>query len=575
MLTTITSLSSITPIILANASAEVPQNKIVNNEINSLQTNNLENLIRNKKNINNQEIEYNVKKIFEITNATYSYNFKFDKKNNLYVSTSHGVFVLKQGENQLVQINGIHKELNMNSHLIEIDNDDNVYFGTNKGIYILKHNEILKNIPTATKINDIENIVRTIVIDEQNNVYIGTHMEGTYFLKYGTTHISKININNDVTWAINFDNNQNVYIGTSSGVYVVKLNELKFKQKDRQILKKIINHRTNNIVVDSKKNIYFNTNDGFFVLKQGENTVTEIKLNLSKYDFFSCIYVDGNDNVYFETNKGIYILKSSELKKQNPNTIKINWVWNSDFNIKVNCFIFNENNVYFGTSDGLFVLKQGETTVIKINATNNIDNLKSDNNGNIYFSNNYTAYVLKQGETIFHEIYGIDIFERQIDGDTKVNNHINSININSNNDIYFSTILGFLYILENTQETKLNKENEIFEKWYKVLQHDELKIEFNFNTVNNIIVLFENNKKQEFIKELKTIINNIPKSDHSGVGGSITEEDINIVVNLIWQHFSDFHETYRNMAKNQKLIIKTNTIGYFDNENVNNSIYIN
>lgn len=77
------------------------------------------------------------------------------------------------------------------------------------------------------------------------------------------------------------------------------------------------------------------------------------------------------------------------------------------------------------------------------------------------------------------------------------------------------------------------------------------------------------------MKELKTIINNILKSDHSGVGGSITEEDINTVANLIWQHFSDFHETYKNMAENQKLIIKTNTIDYWDNDNANNIIYIN
>lgn len=163
-------------------------------------------------------------------------------------------------------------------------------------------------------------------------------------------------------------------------------------------------------------------------------------------------------------------------------------MWNLNFNIEVNCFIFNENNVYFGTSDGLFVLKQGKTTAIKINETNYINNLKSDNNGNIYFSNeNNDVFVLKQGEKIFHKIYGIDNFERQIDGDTRVKNNINTININSNNDIYFGTILGFLYILENTQQ---NKENEIFEKWYKVLEHDELKIKFNFNTVNKIIVFF-------------------------------------------------------------------------------------
>ncbi|WP_375315658.1 hypothetical protein [Spiroplasma endosymbiont of Tipula paludosa] len=53
MLTTITSLSSITPIILANASEKAPENKIVDNEINYSQTSNLENLSRVKRGNNN------------------------------------------------------------------------------------------------------------------------------------------------------------------------------------------------------------------------------------------------------------------------------------------------------------------------------------------------------------------------------------------------------------------------------------------------------------------------------------------------------------------------------------------
>ncbi|WP_342277837.1 hypothetical protein [Spiroplasma endosymbiont of Nephrotoma flavescens] len=56
MLTTITSLSGITPIILANAPAEISENKIINNEINYQQTNNLEKLNRSKRE-NNDKIE--------------------------------------------------------------------------------------------------------------------------------------------------------------------------------------------------------------------------------------------------------------------------------------------------------------------------------------------------------------------------------------------------------------------------------------------------------------------------------------------------------------------------------------
>ncbi|WP_215826690.1 hypothetical protein [Spiroplasma endosymbiont of 'Nebria riversi'] len=153
---------------------------------------------------------------------------------------------------------------------------------------------------------------------------------------------------------------------------------------------------------------------------------------------------------------------------------------------------------------------------------------------------------------------------------TILDSAIHSSGIVLNNKLYFGT---FSHVYE--YNPIVDEANEIFEKWYKFLAHDELKIEFNFNTVNKIRILFEKNKKQEFIKELKIIVNKIPKSDHSGAGGAITKEDVNTIANIVWQHFPDFHETFENLTNSQKIIIKTNTIGYWDVNNPNNSIYIN
>ncbi|WP_342189458.1 ETX/MTX2 family pore-forming toxin [Spiroplasma endosymbiont of Dilophus febrilis] len=81
ILTTITSLSSITPIILANASAEIPENKIINKEINSFKTNNLENLSRVKREIKNNYFLQFILKVDQNYNIYYS---PINVNNNIY-----------------------------------------------------------------------------------------------------------------------------------------------------------------------------------------------------------------------------------------------------------------------------------------------------------------------------------------------------------------------------------------------------------------------------------------------------------------------------------------------------------
>ncbi|WP_342190042.1 hypothetical protein [Spiroplasma endosymbiont of Dilophus febrilis] len=122
---------------------------------------------------------------------------------------------------------------------------------------------------------------------------------------------------------------------------------------------------------------------------------------------------------------------------------------------------------------------------------------------------------------------------------------------------------------------KILNNNNLFEKWYKFLEHDELKLKLSSNTAFKIIYQFEPDSKVDFLKQTMVLISNLPKSNHSGVGGSINKEDIKIMAIFIWEHFSEFHEVWRNLKQEQSIIIKTNTIGYWDNENSNNSIYVN
>ncbi|WP_342262986.1 hypothetical protein [Spiroplasma endosymbiont of Dromius quadrimaculatus] len=202
-----------------------------------------------------------------------------------------------------------------------------------------------------------------------------------------------------------------------------------------------------------------------------------------------------------------------------------------------------------------------------------IINLVVTPNGDIYAGSFITEGTINTGK-----VYKKDANENVFKEVTGTTGRVDSLMVTPNGDIYagtFTSSLDGIFAGKVYKKGSYSIANETFEKWYKFLAPDELKIEFNFNTVNNINVLFENEKKQEFIKELKLIVNKIPKSDHSGAGGSITKEDVNTVANVIWQHFPDFHETFENMTSSQKIIIKTNTIGYWDVNSPNNSIYIN
>ncbi|WP_339023871.1 hypothetical protein [Spiroplasma endosymbiont of Agriotes lineatus] len=129
--------------------------------------------------------------------------------------------------------------------------------------------------------------------------------------------------------------------------------------------------------------------------------------------------------------------------------------------------------------------------------------------------------------------------------------------------------------LPSCEIQKILNNNDLFEKWYKFLEHDELKLKLSSDIAFKIIYQFESDSKKNFLEQTMILISNLPKSDHSGAGGSINKEDINIMANFIWEHFSEFHEVWRSLKQEQSIIIKTNTIGYWDNENPNNSIYVN
>ncbi|WP_338954791.1 hypothetical protein [Spiroplasma endosymbiont of Polydrusus cervinus] len=324
-----------------------------NSKINSLQKNNLGNLKRSKKSIDD---DFYIEKIEKLLGYNI-YFVCFNEKNydELYLGTVNaGAFVYNLKENNITKIDGIPNTNVWSITFNKINND--MYFATDKGFYLLKSNE-----QNATKIDGTEGSVRWIVTDINNVCYFSIYSRGLF--KWENNVLTRYNnVNIDIV-ALAIDRDDNLYLGflSANKVFIIKKGEtialsldipaqgvwfIWFNNKDNSvyiggtnniyILKdlKIIKHISCNgsvisISVNSNNKIYFSVwgenNDnkaGGFIFNQEKNNITKI----TKIPVSRSITVDDNDNVYFGTSlvsSGVYIYK--DLRSIiNKNKIQIN-----------------------------------------------------------------------------------------------------------------------------------------------------------------------------------------------------------------------------------------------------------
>lgn len=111
-----------------------------------------------------------------------------------------------------------------------------------------------------------------------------------------------------------------------------------------------------------------------------------------------------------------------------------------------------------------------------------------------------------------------------------------------------TTLTSNNFLLTNTTSVnniymkKLTTESQLYEKNYRFLHSDSLKVRINFEQAQKIAYYFQIQLKKEFIKYLVNLIKKLPQADHSGAGGSITENDYYTSAVGIWEKFPLFHE---------------------------------
>jgi hypothetical protein len=117
--------------------------------------------------------------------------------------------------------------------------------------------------------------------------------------------------------------------------------------------------------------------------------------------------------------------------------------------------------------------------------------------------------------------------------------------------------------VEAVKHESHNQYNEI-EKYYQFLAHDQLKLDINISEWDKIKQIYQENANnyQEFKNKIKSEITNFKKEDHSGWGGSITDEDINTLIKIIYNHFQEINN-YFSFNPNHGWKIITDTGGSY------------
>ncbi|WP_342263044.1 hypothetical protein [Spiroplasma endosymbiont of Dromius quadrimaculatus] len=475
MVTTITSFSSITPIVLANAPVKIQENK------------NLVTSMRTKRQVLLTNY-YSKQKITGISDIESYYGSATDKEGNFYFATRNGFYIIKSGTIIAEKVVGINDSTV--GGLIMADKNNNVYFGTTQGVYKLKPGMII-----PVKIDGINNGMVGI-IDSNDNVYFGTNNgSGAYVLKYGESRAKQIyGMSNKTFFTVNNDKENNTYFGTSDGAYILKPNHTTATK-----IVGVYGH-VYYFVVDSKNNVFIGTQNGLYI-KNGE--MSAIAFEGMPHNIRS-VLIDDNDNFYFGTNNGFYLLKCGETKSK-----KINGVTG-----EVHSIVLGHKNVYFGASSGAYVLKNNELSATKMNEKGNkiigVNRIIFDkNNSNMYFLTYNDGIFKIKNKYQLNDVIKINNLKIDNNSDKSILNELNYLNpsldisqleikekdntsttirVKSNSDKYFGE--NKIYYVINNQQNKIINLNELIKK--------------------GIFLSFRDKNKENIVKEIKNInINNL------------------------------------------------------------------
>jgi len=380
----------------------------------------------------------------------------YDSDNNLWVGTNSGLNMYDKKSDSFLNIE-IGKLLNNNPVNTLVRHNDNLYIGTTtEGLIIYS----LKTKKHSVLKNNLALNIRSVFIDKDENIWIGTYHNGLGLLKKGSSNFifynTKNGLTNDNVRCISESPDGNIFVGTFNGLNVIDPNT-----------SSIIQYKT------------YGQEDG----------------NLSHYSIYS-IFFDKSRTLWVGTYAGginYYSVYGQKFRFYNPNTTLLSVVGIIGPMLEVN------NHLYIA-SEGGGLLEMDKNT-------KHLSQYKP-------FTNEKDSYVVNILKSLFYDgdqifcgtnlgtIYTFDLKTKsfKLFHDFKQENSIYHISKNSNGDLVIGGVnrLGMTILQKNgtiINKYPLSDNGEV--SFHNVRCIYEIKSNtYLIGTRNDGLYLYDMNKKE-------------------------------------------------------------------------------
>ena len=243
-----------------------------------------------------------------------------DRKNNLWIATSRGVSQYDMTKNHVIPYN-INNEEYYAADLAE-DSHENIWIATyNDGVYKIdrKKNQ-LEKFPILYRGKDTPRHVRSLYIDDQNNLWIGYSAQsalGRYNIEGQTSELIPLPHHTAINCITKFGETQ-LWVGTDQGIIAYNIKDRKITQLPATLRnqKGLNSSRINSItLIDSDNYIITSTRYAYkYCISTGEVTSITIETEENnKNNEITCALKDNQGNLWLGTfEQSFYKIKTSE-----------------------------------------------------------------------------------------------------------------------------------------------------------------------------------------------------------------------------------------------------------------------
>tara|TARA_R110002049_G_scaffold9462_1_gene48214 strand:- start:17461 stop:21630 length:4170 start_codon:yes stop_codon:yes gene_type:complete len=298
-----------------------------------------------------------------------------DQNGKLWIAMDGGgIDVLDKRTNIFTHFNSSNKEkLGLTSDYIEallIDSNQNIWAGSwDKGLFCLKKGaEKFVNYNLENNVNNLNsNTILTLAEDSEGIIWVGSYANGLHsynpktkqFTHYNSGEFAANRLSNIEVRKVIIDSDDNIWIGTEIGLYKIiketngKLSVISMREK---LPKNFNNHNSSDNILSlfesSDKNIWVGTRGaGMCKYSPLDDTFTWYnKLNNLVEENVNCIEESADGNIWIAGNSGITKLdiKTNTFTNYTSN----DGLLSNDYNIN-SAFIDKEGLLYFGNFQGI------------------------------------------------------------------------------------------------------------------------------------------------------------------------------------------------------------------------------